>query len=118
MVGTTGSLLARRALRPASLDPSASAQWRLPARQPPLLAEVHPHEPQLIVGELFAEVVADWPQVGAAADLEGGLYLAEPVRRRQEVGQVQDVAPSGQELQVAKDCGLRHAALPGHLGDG
>ena len=59
-------------------------------RQPPLLAQIDPRQPQLIIGTLCAQELPDGSEKIAAADVEGRPYVVELFGRRQQVFQVQD----------------------------
>ena len=59
-------------------------------RQPPLLAQIDPRQPQLIIGTLCAQELPDGSEKIAAADVEGRPYGVELFGRRQQVFQVQD----------------------------
>ena len=79
-----------------SFDPSAPPNCfgrRLRSssvRQPPLLAQIDPRQPQLIIGTLCAQELPDGSEKIAAADVEGRPYVVELFGRRQQVFQVQD----------------------------
>ena len=59
-------------------------------RQPPLLAQIDPRQPQLIIGTLCAQELPDGSEKIAAAHIKGFPYVVELFRRRQQVFQVQD----------------------------
>ena len=73
--------------------------------QAPLLAQVYPRQPQLVVGEVGSKVLPDGAEEGAAADAEGELDLVQPFAWGQEMGQIEDFALVADALKVSEDCG-------------
>ena len=86
-------------------------------RQPALLTQIYPRQPQLIVGESCSQDLQNRPEERALPQApKAFLYPFEPFLIRHQVAQIQNDALAGQAFNVGDDGTLHQAPLLGLSG--